>query len=50
MEQGRGNKDLKRGGKLGQGVGALKRGGLLGPPYELCILNGNALASSKLNY
>ena len=29
-------KILKRGGKLGQEVGALKGGGLE-PPYELCI-------------
>ena len=28
-------KILKRGGKLGQGVGALERGGTLKPPYEL---------------
>ena len=26
-KEGRGNKDFKKGGKLGQGVGALKRGG-----------------------
>ena len=26
-EEGRGNKDFKKGSKLGQGVGALKRGG-----------------------
>ena len=30
---------LKRGVKLGQGVGALKKGGGgLEPPYELCLL------------
>ena len=27
MKEGRGNKDFKKGGKLGQGVGALKGGG-----------------------
>ena len=32
-KKGRGNKDLKKGGKLGQRVGALKRGGLE-PPYK----------------
>ena len=37
VEQKRGDtKTLKRGGKLGQGVGALKRGGGLESPYELC--------------
>ena len=34
-KEGRGNKDFKKGGKLGQGVSALKRRGLE-PPYELC--------------
>ena len=35
-KEGRGHKDFKKGGKLGQGVGALKRGeGWLEPPYEL---------------
>ena len=35
-KEGKGNKDLKKGGgKLDQGVGALKRGGGLKPPYEL---------------
>ena len=29
---------LKRGDKLGQGMGALKRGGGLEPPYELWFL------------
>ena len=29
---------LKRGVKLGQGVGALKKGGGLEHPYELCLL------------
>ena len=37
-KQGRGNKDLKKGGKLGQGVCALKEGGGLKPPYELWSL------------
>ena len=32
-KEGRGNKDFKKGDKLGQGVGALKRG--LEPGYEL---------------
>ena len=27
IKEGRGNKDFKRGGKLGQGLGALKGGG-----------------------
>ena len=27
-KEGRGHKDFKKGGKLGQGVGALKRGGV----------------------
>ena len=27
MKRGEGNKDFKKGSKLGQGVGALKRGG-----------------------
>ena len=31
----RGNKDFKKGGKMGQGVGTLKKGGLE-PLYELC--------------
>ena len=35
-KEGRGNKDFKKGGKLGQGLGALKRGGLE-LPYELWI-------------
>ena len=35
-KEGRGNKDFKRGDKLGQRVGALKRGGpaALEPPSE----------------
>ena len=39
-KEGRGNKDFKKGNKLGQGVGALKRrrGGGLEPPYKLCYL------------
>ena len=32
MKEGRGNKDFKKGGKLGQGVGALKGGGVSGTP------------------
>ena len=32
--EGRGHKDFKKGGKLGQWVGTLKKGGLK-PPYEL---------------
>ena len=51
-EKKRGGKTkiLKRGGKLGQGVGALKRGGGLEPPYELCIFVqiGNFLGMLKL--
>ena len=36
-KQGRGNKDFRKGGKLGQEVGALKGGGGgLESPYELC--------------
>ena len=35
-------KILKRGCKLGQGVGALKRGGLE-PPYELRLSTASAL-------
>ena len=34
-KEGRGNKDFKRGGKLGQGLGAFKKVGLE-PHYELC--------------
>ena len=34
-KRGRGVKILKKGGELGQGMGALKRG--LEPPYKLCI-------------
>ena len=34
---GRGQKDIKKGGKLGQDVGALKRGGLE-PSYELWMI------------
>ena len=33
-KEGRGNKDFKKGGKLGQGVGALKRGGGAGTPLQ----------------
>ena len=44
MEQKRGerrkNKDFKRGGKLGQGVGVLKKGGVLEPLYKLWITLG----------
>ena len=37
-KEGRGNKDFeKRGGQLGQGVGALKGGGGVKPSYELCV-------------
>ena len=54
MEQkrGKGKQRFKKGGEqAGSRGGCLKKGvGVLGPPYELCILNGNALASSKLNY
>ena len=32
---GRGNKDFKKEGKLGQGVGAFKKKGGLEPPYKL---------------
>ena len=32
MKEGRGNKDFKKRGKLGQGVGALKGGGVSGTP------------------
>ena len=41
-KEGRGNKDLKKGGNLGHGVGALKRG--LEPPYKLCVLKGIIIA------
>ena len=34
-KEGRGNKDFKKGGKLGQGMGVLKTVGLE-PPYGLC--------------
>ena len=34
--EGRGHKDFKKGGRLGQGVNALKRAGELKPTYELC--------------
>ena len=37
-KDGRGNKDIKRGGKQGQGVGALKGGGLE-PHYELWYIS-----------
>ena len=35
-KDGRGQKDFKKGGKLGQGVGTLKKGGLK-PPFELWV-------------
>ena len=35
-KRGKRNKDLKQGGKLGQGVGALKRRGWLELALELC--------------
>ena len=43
-EEGRGSKNLKNDGKLGQGVGDLKKGGGLEPPYELWLytLQGTA--------
>ena len=34
-KEGRGNKKFKKGGKLGQGVGALKRGG--GTPLQAMV-------------
>ena len=37
-KDGRGNKDIKRGGKQGQGVGALKGGGLE-PHYKLWYIS-----------
>ena len=37
-KDGRGNKEIKRGGKQGQGVGALKGGGLE-PHYELWYIS-----------
>ena len=37
MRGGRGSKDFKKGGKLGQGVGALKGGGLE-RPYKLWMM------------
>lgn len=37
-KDGRGNKDIKRGSKQGQGVGALKGGGLE-PHYELWYIS-----------
>ena len=37
----RGHKDFKKGGKLGQGMGALKKGGGLESPYELCYPNAH---------
>ena len=38
--RGEETKFLKKGGKMGQGVGALKRG-VLEPPYELCLFKFN---------
>ena len=35
QKRGEGKQRFKKGGKLGQGVGALKRGEGLEPPYEL---------------
>ena len=36
---GRGNKDFKKGDKLGQGVGALKKGGGAGTPLRTMLTN-----------
>ena len=50
-KEGRANKDFKKGGKLGQGVGALKGGGGGGgwggvePPYELCPQFSHCISS-----
>ena len=50
-KEGRANKDFKKGGKLGQGVGALKSGGGGGgaggvePPYELCPQFSHCISS-----
>ena len=46
-KEGRGNKDFKKGGKLGQGVGALERG--LKLPYKLCypILGAEIVRAKK---
>ena len=39
-KKGRGNKDFKKGGKLGQGVGALKRKGVgAGTPLRTMLAN-----------
>ena len=39
-KEGRANKDFKKGGKLGQGVGALKRGGPGIPLPTMSIIKG----------
>ena len=44
-KEGRGNKDFKKRGKLGQGVGALKRGGGAGTPRR--TMTGYWLNSEK---
>ena len=41
IKEQRGHKDLKKGGKLGQGLGALKRGA--GTPLWTMILYGQSL-------
>ena len=55
-KEGRGSKDFKKGGKLGQGVGALKGGGVgrgAGTPLRtmpsVFILNFKFLRCSKIN-
>ena len=40
-KEGRGNKDFKKWGKLGEGVSALKRGGLE-PPYKPWTARGKS--------
>ena len=51
MKEGRGNKDFKKGGKLGQGVGALKGGGVSGTPlWTIVLLKNFAKFTEKYLY
>ena len=47
--EGRGHKDYKKGGKLGQGVGALKRGGDWNPITNYVYISDVNRSNSQLN-